>query len=101
MSFEEPFFAYTEIGSFPRTQAPVIAPLWADFDFTRTGLVYYRTVEDPPTLQLVASMISSVNPDLLSYQPTWAIVTTWFAAGLYDNSRVEVRVFELPIHKAP
>ena len=91
MSFKSPFFSYTEIGSFPQAQAPVIAPLWADLDLTSAGLLYYRTVEDPPTLQLVANMIGSVNSDLIAYQPTLAVVATWSAAKLYGDSDQEVR----------
>ena len=59
---------------------PVIAPVWADLDFRGMGRIYYRATQDPATLELVTSMITDVNPGLMGYEPTLAVIVTWFDA---------------------
>ncbi len=80
MSFEEPFDQSTGC-LLPCADVPVIAPIWIDLDFKSNGLLYYRVSQDPATLQQVASMIAQENPRLSGYQPTLAVIVTWFEAS--------------------
>ena len=62
------------------TLIPLIVPLWANF---RPLTIGYRVSQDPDTLQQVASMITSLNPDLSDYHPSLAVVMT------VENAQVE------------
>ena len=65
----------------------MIAPLWTDLDFRSRGLIYYRTSQDPDVLNQVVDMIAAMDPGLSDYQPTLAVVVTWFdATTRYDKS---------------
>ena len=59
---------------------PLIAPVWIDLLFSDYGLLYYRVSQDPDTLERVKGMITEVNPMLSGYQPTLAVIVTWFDA---------------------
>ena len=86
LSFENPLNAY-ETCNFPCTPEPVIAPLWTDLNFNSRGLIYYRTSQDPDVLNQVVDMIAAMDPGLSDYQPTLAVVATWFdATTRYDKS---------------
>ena len=51
ISFQSEFTDFT-VSSFPTSSIPLIAPLWADFDFRdREGNVFYRIAEDEATLK--------------------------------------------------
>jgi hypothetical protein len=65
---------------------PLIAPLWSDFDFSTSGFIYYRQANDSETLNRVQRMITDVNPGLSAYQPTLAVVVTWFEARLRGST---------------
>lgn len=80
------FQVLRDISPLPQVIRPLIAPLWANLNFNESGLVYYRISEDAATLQQVALMIYSVNVELAFFQPTLAVVITWFEAQLFDSS---------------
>ena len=68
---------------------PTIAPLWADFDFSDVGTIYYRVVtesKDPATLEEAKNMVTNFNEDLSDYRPTLAVIVTWFEAERYEDS---------------
>ncbi len=67
--------------SLPCSTAPVIAPLWADLDFRFRGRIYYRKTQDSGILEQVVDMIADMNPGLSGYQPTLAVIVTWFEDG--------------------
>ena len=64
---------------------PVIAPVWADLNFTSEGLLYSRSSQDAGILDRVGGMISDVNPALSDYKPTLAVVVTWFEAKIVSS----------------
>lgn len=68
----------------PCTPVPVIAPRWTDWTFKETGSIYYRETRDQTTLDQVAEMIADVNPGLGDYQPTLAVIVTWFEARHFN-----------------
>ena len=82
MSFDGPFNMADSCRFLPcSTDVPIIAPIWIDLDFRRFGLLYYRVSQDSATLERVRDMIVQQNPATLSaYQPTLAVIVTWFEA---------------------
>lgn len=83
VSFREPFTSYMP-ETLPRISMflPLLAVLWTDFDFSASGSVYHRQADDPETLSQVRTMITDVNPGLSDYQPTLAVLITWFEAKI-------------------
>ncbi len=78
---------------FPRQLAPLlplIAPLWADFNFREAGSLYYRVTNDSTTLRRATQEISRENQDFSNYSPTLAIVVTWFEAVLLQDNTFSV-----------
>ena len=63
----------------------MIAPLWADYDLRVTGAVYSRVTNDSDTLNQVVEMLADMNPALSDYQPTLAVVVTWFEPRLHGE----------------
>lgn len=77
LSFEKGFDSYI-ISQFPRTASPsipLIAPLWADFNFRDAGTLYYRVTTDASILDAV---VEDRNEIYGEYRPTMAVVVTWF-----------------------
>ena len=89
VSFQSPFSSFNP-SSFPITPVPVIAPLWADFDFRETGTVYYRVSTDEATLARVSRMINDSNPDFHEFIPSLCAVVTWSEATLFANTLSKV-----------
>ena len=54
-----------------------------DFDFRVSGALYSRVTYDSDTLDRVVGMIAGLNPALSNYQPTLAVVITWFEPRLH------------------
>ncbi len=69
---------------------PLIAPLWSDFNFRETGTLYYRVTNDSNILNGIRRKISILNSDFTSYQPTQAVIVTWFKAT--SNQRDNIKV---------
>ena len=68
-----------------------MAPLWTDLDFSSRGLIYYRISQDPDILSQVVGMIAAVDSGLSEYQPTQAVVVTWFdATPRNDRSVIKI-----------
>jgi hypothetical protein len=75
---------------FPRRTyplVPVIAPLWTDIIFREGGALYYRITEESSLLNSVAGRIAQQNVAFEGYQPTLALVATWFQ-GLLSGIKV-------------
>lgn len=70
---------------------PAILPLWANFNVNTSSLVYYRISKDAVTLQEVARMIYNVNIEFVLFQPTLAVIVTWFQVQLPANNSSKVR----------
>lgn len=80
LSFEEGFDSYI-VSRFPRTapsSVPLIAPLWADFNFRDAGTLYYRVTTEARTLDAAVEYIEYRNAIYGEYRPTMAVVVTWF-----------------------
>ena len=81
---DEQFESHT-ISSFPRRSRPLlplVAPLWADFNFRDSGSILYRLATDNRTLTVVADIIGDLNGNYLDFTPTWAVVVTWLQSRL-------------------
>lgn len=63
---------------------PIITPGWTEWDFRAIGSVYYRTTQDQAIIDQARGMITDVNPGLSDYQPTLAVIVTWFEARFRD-----------------
>ena len=78
-----------EVMNFPRRDAnsifPMIAPLWADFNFREEGRIFYRVVNDNSTLTAIAERIASHNHNYTDYAPTEAVIVTWFQSRLFER----------------
>ena len=76
------------------SDVPMIAALWAGFSFTTEGVVYSRVTDDPTMLTEVSEMITEANPDLSGYEPSTAVIVTWFLAQPgKDDSNDSVGVY--------
>ena len=91
ISFESPP-SRLRISSFSVSPVPVIAPLWADFDFREAGFVYYRVSQDEMLLNQVARKISSRNSEFSDYRPTLCVVVTWSQALLFSTEFLQTTV---------
>ena len=78
-------FTRKRLNALPDFDVPVIAPLWADFDFRDSGNVYHRASQDQTLLDAVASRIHETNPSYSDFRPTLCIVVTWFRARLFSG----------------
>ena len=76
-----------------RPYLPIIAPLWADFNFRDSGNVFYRLTTDSETLERVSSILKSIGPRYSDFSPTLALVVTWFQSKLL-RSEAEVSALE-------
>ena len=86
ISFQQAYNSFTP-SLFPLSVLiPILAPLWADFDFRVSGAVYSRVTDDSDTLDQVVGMIAGLNPALSDYQPTLAVVVTWFEPRPHTES---------------
>lgn len=82
-----PFNSYNP-SSFPRTSPPIlplVAPIWADFNFKSSGTIYYGVHENDDISDHITSMIARSNSDFLDYTPTLAIIVTWFQSSLFRS----------------
>ena len=75
LSFEEGFDSYIAAQFL---SVPIIAPLWADFNFRDAGTIYYRVTTDDSILDAVVEYIGDRNKNYDEFRPTMAVVVTWF-----------------------
>ncbi len=95
-AYDDQFLSYA-VSSFPRKSRPylpLIAPLWADFNFRDSGTIFYRLATDNSTLDNVASIIGDRTPNYAEFRPTLAVVVTWLQNKLL-RSEVEVSLVML------
>ena len=75
----------------PLSSAPIIAPLWAEFDFRDAGFIYYRMSQDMDLLSYANTIFfSDVNSSLSVFQPKLCIVVTWLSAILFSRDSIPV-----------
>ena len=77
------------VSRFPRVSGqlvPLIAPLWADFNFRDGGVLYYRVTEDGNVLQDITGRIEKRNANFKGYRPQLAVIITWFQGTLFGTS---------------
>ena len=89
ISFESPPDTL-RITSFSASTIPLVATLWADFDFRESGAVYHRVSQDPYILKRAASVIAAENRDLSSFNPTLCVIVTWTQAVLFSDFNTQV-----------
>lgn len=70
---------------FPFSSVPLIAPLWADYDFREAGNVYYRVTDDETILVRVKEIIVEINPGFGDFDPVSCIIVTWSEASLFSR----------------
>ncbi len=80
LSFENSYPTFSLCSPMPCAPEVIIAPVWTDLDFRESGVMFYRSSKDSVILGQIASTIAEVNPGLSDYQPTEAVVFTWFEA---------------------
>ena len=80
---------------FPRISSdalPLIAPLWADYNFRKAGNVYYRITRDNATLERARELITEISSLHSKFSPSECVIVTWVNAELLtrilDNTRV-------------
>lgn len=83
ISFEESFS--NEVELFGNLPFPMIAPLWADFNFREGGTLYYRVANDNNTLNAIVDRISQEAPIYRNYTPTEAVIVTWFQSSVFES----------------
>ena len=90
ISFQDRWDFYI-VERFPREIAPflpLIAPLWADFNFRDSGTIFYRVATDAATLNQVTDALCARNTLYADFRPTLAVVVTWFQGELLRSSTV-------------
>ena len=86
ISFREGFNEF-RVSRFPRISScavPLIAPLWADYNFRQGGKIYYRVTEDPATLAKAKEVITENN--FSEFSPTLCVIVTWAEATLFTRT---------------
>ena len=71
---------------------PLIAPLWADFDFRENGNIFYRVSKDCSLLEAVAEAVALENPAYINFRPKLAVVVTWFQSHFFTREDVVSKV---------
>lgn len=80
ISFRNPFRSFNPQNfstSFSAFLDPIIAPFWADLDTRIFGAILYRSTNDPVILNRTMEMITDINSNFSSYQPTLVVIVTW------------------------
>lgn len=85
-------FSQLKVTSFPQDTLPIIAPLWANFDFRNSGSIYYRVAYDTATLNEAARMVTETNSDYSTFQPKQAVIVTWVKSRLHTDPCSTVRI---------
>ena len=77
------------VREFPRpgsSLSPMIAPLWADFNFRDGGTLFYRVTGKLEILDAITKKLGEQNSEYLNYRPKQAVIVTWFQGRLLDNN---------------
>ena len=67
---------------------PLIAPLWADFNFRDSGTIYYEVSSEPSLLETVAKEVQVNDSAYAGFTPTEAVIVTWFQGELLKTGLV-------------
>ena len=85
---EDEFQSYV-VSDIPRRTRPffpMIAPLWADFNFRDFGSLFYRLATDNSTLEYVRGIVVNItNGNYFEFRPTLAVVATWFQSRFFRS----------------
>ena len=74
---------------------PLIAPLWADFNFRDSGTVYYNVIYESDqealnnVLQVIKHELAHANGQTISYDsfnPNVAVIITWFRGSTLEDT---------------
>ncbi len=88
LSFRSAFSSF-EVESFTPSFSsfldPIVAPAWIDLNPRASGSVFYRSTDDPLILNRIVGMITSIDSNFSSYQPTLAFIATWENVPLFDS----------------
>ena len=92
ISFESSFdsFAPTPLPRGVPPFIPLIAPLWADFDFRESGNIFYRVSSDNSLLEAIVMAMALENSAYMDFRPTLAVVITWFQSQLFTREDILV-----------
>ena len=85
LSFTEEFPDFIVSPVFPVSSVPLIAPLWADFDFRGQGHVFYRDTSHPEALIRAGELVTNTNEIYSDYSPEYVVIVTWSMARLFSN----------------
>ena len=91
LSFREAFNEF-RVTAFPRISSdtvPIIAPLWADYNFRERGNVYYRVTEDTTTLIRAKELITEYQNGFDEFSPSLCVIVSWVDAALLTRSSNE------------
>ena len=88
ISFQSKFTDF-RISPFPTSTVPIIAPLWADFDFRSRGTVFYRIAEDKTSLAIARETIVGANANFTEYYPSFCVIVTWSEATLFSDDEID------------
>ncbi len=80
-----PFSSYS-----PGFFRPLIAPLWTDFDPSRSGFIYYRTTNDSLVLERICNVLFEKNDTFVDYAPSLAFIVTWDKIPLFHDESLIV-----------
>ena len=88
ISFQSEFTNFI-ISSFPSSTVPLIAPLWADFDFRSRGTVFYRIAKDEESTAKAKEIIIGANANFTEYYPSFCVIVTWSEATLFSDNEID------------
>ena len=95
LSFRESFNEF-RVSQFPRVSSdavPIIAPLWADYNFRQRGNLYYRITENDATLARARQLIAKGNKaGFNEFLPSRCVVVTWVNAVLFARMLDDIEV---------
>lgn len=95
ISFGQGFSEY-HVTPFPSTSCksvPLVAPLWADFNFRKVGNVFFRSVtEDNATLERAKKIINYQG-----FSPSLCVIVTWVNAVLVSKILPDYKVCTVPL----
>lgn len=81
--------------SFPEFYIPIIAPLWTNlYNFRVESDIFYRSTNDAVILNRIADMVTNINSNFSTYQPTLAVIVTWSMITTFTSPYYTVHINE-------
>ena len=65
---------------------PMIAPLWADFNFREDGTIYFRATNKSDILKDASERIARHDSNYTGYVPREAVIVTWFQSRVFEGT---------------